>query len=438
MRAPRRTRWRRAAFPQIGGRILDRRGVLDCRVPFGGWLAYVWFAWLTRRLVMLSAVGVAPIAGLYLTGIGIAFTPVAFALSAAILAGIALGGVLRPRIECSSSIPARVEAGQEFTIRYDVRNLGRRTVCDLCAESFLFPGFPVRLIPVRLPALPPGGRCTAEARATGRQRGRFRLPPLRCDTDFPSGLWCWGRTDWTERRLTVHPSYARLASLELPDGARHRQDMQTARQLTRSALEFHGCREFRSGDSLRHVHARSSARLGIPVVKEFQAEGRGRTAIVVDTWRRDPTPEMGVRPDPVIEAALSLAASVADYLARNDRVLELLVAGPGLYRFVSEGRIGFLEDVLDILASVEVGTRDTLPQLVPTLIEEIRQIESVCLILGRWNEIRAALVRELSSHGVGVKVVLVTRYGKGVAVGLPEGTIHLGSRTVLRGEVGTL
>lgn len=241
-----------------------------------------------------------------------------------------------------------------------------------------------------------------------------------------------------DRRLTVFPAHAPLTALDIPMGARHRLDTHAARQLTRSALEFHGCREFRAGDALRHLHPRSSARAGVPVVKEFQAEGMGRTAIVVDTWARLPATVRRVVDDPVVEACLSLAAAVAEHLSRSDRVLELLAAGPGLYRFESAGRAGFLEEVLDILASVDPVGTDPLSRIQPVLMDEIRAIQSVCLILGRWDRKRAALVQELAAWQVGVKVILVT-WREGVPpTELPDGAVCVSAGRVRRGEVVAL
>ena len=128
------------------------------------------------------------------------------------------------------------------------------------------------------------------------------------------------------------------------------------------------------------------------IVKEFQTEGRARTALLVDTrgrWMFGGTRERLLDIDP-FEAALSIAASVVDYLATTDRVLELLVAGPEVYRFVSAGRIGYLEEVMDILAAVEPMKDDPLERLEPMLLDEIRLIQSVCLILRTLRSKQAA------------------------------------------------
>jgi uncharacterized protein (DUF58 family) len=239
--------------------------------------------------------------------------------------------------------------------------------------------------------------------------------------------------------LVVYPKYTRLEALDIPLGNRNRNELSASQERSREAFEFHGCREFRDGDSLRHVHPRSSARIGYPVVKEYQAEGRSRTALLVDTrcsWLRRNIREVMRRNDPV-EAALSLASSIADALSVTDRVLELLVAGPNIFRFVSAGRVGYLEEVLDILAGIEASTEDTLPRLEPLLFAEIRLIQSVCLIFTMWDQHRAELVKNVHVWGVGLKAVLITSDGTRPP-DLPDEVICLSARAILCGKVDRL
>jgi uncharacterized protein (DUF58 family) len=289
------------------------------------------------------------------------------------------------------------------------------------------------------PVLFPGENDFVRGEGVARVRGVYTLPSLRWDTDYPCGLWRWGKTHETARTLVVYPKYTRLEALDIPLGNRNRNELSASQERSREAFEFHGCREFRDGDSLRHVHPRSSARIGYPVVKEYQAEGRSRTALLVDTrcsWLRSNIREVMRRNDPV-EAALSLASSIADALSVTDRVLELLVAGPNIFRFVSAGRVGYLEEVLDILAGIEASTEDTLPRLEPLLFAEIRLIQSVCLIFTMWDQHRAELVKNVHVWGVGLKAVLITSDGTRPP-DLPDEVICLSARAILRGEVDRL
>ncbi len=431
--------WQHLFFPPIGGRVrTTRRSLREKWIPLGAWFYYCLYAWPTRRLAALVLLALLPMAGIYMVGLDMAVQKIAFGLSGAIAAAIALGWLLRPRITMETAYPPRVEVGQPFKIRYNLRNIGKRTMFDISAGTIRHPSlFDLQLHSATVPALAPGECLTAEGWGKATIRGCYRLPPLRYDSDFPSGLWRWGRTDWQERRLAVYPAYARLTSLEMPQGAGNRQDVESARQITRSALEFHGCREYRPGDSLKHIHARSSARRGIPVIREFQAEGHGRTAVLVDTWQNPPPYKLWFLPDHLTEAAIALAASVSEFLARSDRTLELLVAGPVIHRFVSAGKGGFFEDVLDILAAAETTANDTLQQLVPTVMSEIRQIACACLILCRWDKTRADLVKELAAHGIGVKTILVTPSRKAIT-GAPADICCVSCNAIRRGEVQAL
>jgi uncharacterized protein (DUF58 family) len=66
-------------------------------------------------------------------------------------------------------------------------------------------------------------------------------------------------------------------------------------------------REYRTGDSLRHVHWPSSARHGTLIVREFDREEPRRLGILVDTWA-DSSPE---DPETALDLCCAAAASAA-------------------------------------------------------------------------------------------------------------------------------
>lgn len=437
------TGWRRIRHgfrnPPIG--YQHGRGARFVRnLPTVCWTYYWLNAHTTLRLFVLGAVGVGPTALLMLVDAGNRILYAGFMVLAWMTVCLVAGLLMCPRLTVTAHAPARVERGSRFEMRYAVTNTGRLTARDLAVETLIFSDWmSLRLHRARLPLLRPGATETVRTRSVALARGLYTLPALRYDSSFPCGLWRWGHTDMRERFLSVYPRYVRLAALDLPLGNRHRQDLSSARERAREALEFHGCREFRDGDALRHVHPRSSARLGVPVVKEFQSEGRSRTALLVDTREQGMLAGLRTRitrGDPV-EAALSLAAAIVDALSSTDRVLELLVAGPQVYRFVSAGRVGYLDDVLDILAAVESSRADPLDKLEPLLLDEIRAVQSVCLILVGWDARREALVRQIRMWGAGLKLVLITT-GKRPVPGLPEDAVCLSAGAILRGEVDSL
>ena len=434
------SRWSRILYPCLGHRILDGPSWRGRHFPLVTWFYYASTAWVAPRLIALVFIGFMPTIGLLLFGSNNPAVHLSFAIAGLIVTGLIITGFLRPKLHVQSHLPARVAAGGPFTIRYTVHNHGRLPAHDVEIDSLPFPYIlELRSRPASLQYLAGGDACTVTGGGRALKRGRYLLQPMRWDSDFPFGLWRWGKTDWSDRVLNVYPAHARLQSLSIPAGVRRGQETHVASHLTREALEFHGCREFRAGDLVRHIHPRSSARLGIPVVKEFKAEGRGRTALVVDTWRQSRWTGRDMLRDTVVEAALSLSASIVDYLARTDRVLELLIAGPGLYDFESAGRTSYADEIMDILAGVEPCREDPLPRWAPRLLEEAREIQSVILILGRWDLARAAFVQDLQSTGVGLKLVLVEGRRRKVDIPeMPHDMIRLAAKRILNGEVVAL
>ncbi len=432
--------WRRLRQPPIGWQQ-GRRERFVRMFPMVCWVYYLLAAYTTPRLFLYGIAGVGPLLLFALLGFETRALLFGYLLIAWVIVCIVAGRWWRPRLLVTFEAPLRVECGSRFTTRYTLHNCGRRSARDLAVETIVYSDWmSLRLERTHLACLPPGISTTLESGGRALARGVFFLPALRYDSAFPSGFWRWGRTLPHQRVLSVYPRYTRLISFDIPLGVRRRQEFSAARELSREALEFHGCREYREGDDLRHVHPRSSARLGVPVIKEFQAEGRSRTALVVDTCTHDSLTQRvfsrATHASP-IEAALSLAAAVTDALAATDRILELLVAGNQLHHFVSQGRSGYLEEALDVLAAIEPARRDAFDGVASLLLAGTHEIDSVCLILIGWNEKRAQLVQMLEALEISYKLIIVTNSAKQRAKA-PVAAEYFTPHAVLSGEVVTL
>ncbi len=87
--------------------------------------------------------------------------------------------------------------------------------------------------------------------------------------------------------------------------------------------EYLGIREYRSGDSMRHVHWPSTARTGSVMVREFEQEQTRRLAIVVDASRDE-----GATWTP-LDRACCVAASVAAAALAQGHGARLVTAAEG-------------------------------------------------------------------------------------------------------------
>jgi len=344
----------------------------------------------------------------------------AFAVLALFTFDFVVGYLVRPRLRASRTIPARVRAGTEQRVDYHVANKANRPAWDVCLDSLPYPkGVSLSRGAAFLEALGPGETARAHAYVTAARRGRHTLPAMRADSAFPFNLWRWGSSGEGAQSLVVYPDFTPLTELALRAGVRYQPGGIALSSNVGESMEFLGCREFRDGDDPRRLHWRSWARTSYPVTKEFREEYLCRTALIVDTYRpRGRRLDFYLfdlfyllhppREDDAFEAALSLAAAIADFLAGSDYIVDLFAAGPEVYRFQGGRSLAYLENILDILACLAPHTDEPFSEFSDALIEEIAQISSAVFVLLTWNDTRKKLIEDVAAAGVTVRALLVT------------------------------
>jgi uncharacterized protein (DUF58 family) len=189
------------------------------------------------------------------------------------------------------------ERGAEHALAWFIERLGRGEVARLRGEVVLRPRGPYAWGP--LVAL--GGR------PFGLVRRRVLLAEPREVVVLP-------RLGWLHRgllRRRLRSAAAPGERIQRPAGEVHRSAME----------EFHGLRPFRTGDSPRAIHWRTSARRGELMVREYE-DLPGDDLLLVFDPSAPATPEQ-------FEAAVSLAATICWEWCRQrgDRLI-LATAGP--------------------------------------------------------------------------------------------------------------
>ena len=108
-----------------------------------------------------------------------------------------------------------------------------------------------------------------------------------------------------------------------------------------------------------------------------------------------------------LEAAVSLAASIADALSRGEYIIDIFAAGPELYVFRAGRHTAHLENVLEILACVDECRTNPFDKVAPALADELASISTVVCVLLDWDPSREALMRTAVEAGCSTKVLLV-------------------------------
>jgi len=332
------------------------------------------------------------------------------------LLGCALGSVLlvsmlaarlsRRRLHLNPMIPERVTQGIPFEIRCQVENRSPTAAVDVNLRLLGLPNR-IQLEPAMGPFL---GRLEAGESAEGSWtltldlRGRYVIESILPATVFPFGLW----RDWymckVEKSILAYPKFQALHNLDMPVGRKYQPGGMALTSNVGDSTEFLSTREYRPGDSLRTIHWRSFARRGKPVVKEFQEEFFCRIALVLDTFIT--TAEAKTR-RPDFEAAISLAAAVADQISRDEYVIDLFAAGPELYQLQAGRSLAYLDNVLDILACVEPCHEPAFQKLEPILLDGLENVTTTVVVLLAWDEARMRLLRAIRERGCALKVIFV-------------------------------
>src|SRR3954470_20420000 len=220
-----------------------------------------------------------------------------------LMSTLGLGGLRVRRI-----LPPVIHAGTPYLMGIALENRKRRLPSFSIEVEDLIEGRPIekRCYFLKLPA----GRVQETAyRNTMARRGRYRLSGFRLATKFPFGLLPRARAIADADELYVYPALipAPEAVLRgLPAYPAAGRAFAPSRQG-----EFRGLRAYRHGDDPRDIHWRSTARRGIPLVREKEDEETREATIVLDN-------EPGAAVDAAaFERAVSQAARLCVELARR-------------------------------------------------------------------------------------------------------------------------
>ena len=175
----------------------------------------------------------------------------------------------------------------------------------------------------------PGEDSVASYQATFSQRGVYRAGPAIVSSQFPLPLVkCWFRTE-QQTEIYVAPPLGNLLSgwqsriIQLETGF----DSQSPCRGTIEE-EFFAIRNFNSGDSLKHIHWRSTAKTGSPMVRQFESHAPDSLLIAVDLFRFEDRISDSLDPESehqICETMLSMLATILQNWRQN--IFQKLVVG---------------------------------------------------------------------------------------------------------------
>ena len=221
----------------------------------------------------------------------------------AVLCGLLLGevdlvraGVLAAAIPCIAALivqrsrvrianrrgvePAQASAGEAVTVHLVITNRSLLRTGTLMLEDQL----PERLVGHARFVLDPLGSHesrTVSYRMPGLGRGRYRVGPLRIRLSDPFRMIDLTRSFTATSEFVVAPVVDPLPPVE-PPRSDDLGDSAGSHSVGTHGADDQSTREYRTGDDLRKIHWRSSARTGALMVRQEERPWRGQSTLLLD------------------------------------------------------------------------------------------------------------------------------------------------------------
>jgi uncharacterized protein (DUF58 family) len=298
------------------------------------------------------------------------------------------------------------------------------------------------------------GRVSFSYWLPARRRGLYRVGPAVIEATGPFGVVRRVRLGREATFLTVLPRPVALGRARTP-AERPVREIPRRRSLFEDPSRFAGVREFRTGDGLRRVHWRATARAGRLQSRVYEPAVLGGILLAVemggDAWPGEPD-EDGFHP--LVELAITTAASLSDHVLGSGQAVGLFSNGGDaaqrypldwsgeVFQRRSEAEAGVSARSVDRLRPVEVAPgrgswqrdrmRTALARLVPSagmslpelLVVELPRL-SRSMVLGvitpRLDGALAGALATVRGAGIEVSVVWLRRAGEGGRPVAPPG-----------------
>jgi uncharacterized protein (DUF58 family) len=242
----------------------------------------------------------------------------AYVMLASLLLNLILAGRRLRHVRVVRRIGEPAFAGEPFPVQLRAVNTGHKTLFGVDLED----QEPERTAFAFTPSLAAGQTLLHRRETSVPTRGCHRWGPLEAVSAYPFGL--------AERRIRMAEGEdililprlgrlhrGRLRRLLLSAGQVYVPTRRKARRHPTAQAEFHGLRAFRSGDSPRWIHWRTSARCGELMVREFEDVPTDNLILVVDPAKGEG-----------LEAIISFGATVAwEWCRQKGDHFVLAVAG---------------------------------------------------------------------------------------------------------------
>lgn len=256
-----------------------------------------------------------------------------------------VGSIRRLRLSAAHLVtPARLDPGTVGRVMLSVTNTGssRTSTMEISEPATADLTWGVRCL---IPPLRAGRQAVTDYQLRASRRGRFLLGPPTVRISDPFGLWEEHRTLPARSEVLVVPTVVALAGMPVSTGSRSAAADRAAAGTIGGDPDV-GIRAYRSGDDIRTIHWRASARHDELMVRLEEPVSHGGATVMLD---HRATAHSGEGVASSLETAVTLAASVSLHLLEADHQIRVTTHTGAV---LANGR-DITDDVLAALAVIE-------------------------------------------------------------------------------------
>ena len=294
---------------------------------------------MTRRLRFHRSGWIVCIGAVFLgfaaigTGNNLLFLLLGATLGFIVLSGSLSELVLR-HVEVRRRLPRGGFAGQPLRITYELHNR-KRWLPSFALEV----GEVDSAVRAFVPSVGAGGTVVARSEQAWALRGVYPLSAVALATSFPFGFFRKTRTIELPGEMVVWPRVDRRVREPRVAGDRMMAGGSVPVGASGARGEFRSLRPYRPGDDPRDVHWRSTARVGEPVVREYERDRARALWLCLDL--------RGENGHEDAETLVEIAAALAERGLARGEPIGLATADA---RVAPSAGVGQRERVLDALA----------------------------------------------------------------------------------------
>ncbi|MCB0194060.1 MAG: DUF58 domain-containing protein [Anaerolineae bacterium] len=230
------------------------------------------------------------------------------------------------------------------------------------------------------------------------RRGFYSFDALTLRSKGAFGLFRSRYTLTVPGELLIYPQFYPLKRLRLLEhrGFTDRQSLRVGQ-----GSDIIGTREYRSGDSMRHIHWRSTARLGSLVVKELSDQDQLTLTVVLDLSVDGQVNEGKFS---TFEIAVRLAATFGHYADHHNIPFRLVGHSP---RWRPPATPLSWWGTLNYLAKVENDGVEPLHEV----LHSLPRLPFVIILISRPNAAISQAVSRLQQHNMRILAIFITPDG---------------------------